>query len=159
MIPGEWTLSESYSSNYWNKNSKSQLKNNLNFIPLRDAIVFPSFIRSRNGFLLIKNRTYTILSQILLKYIHWKTSFDVVYLLISFILIIKFDWMSFNESVFCNSCFLVITNSVYNEQLWLVPSMFAINEFHVIKFDWGNGELLELRLLETGFLSRFQLNP
>ncbi len=23
----------------------------------------------------------------------------------------------------------------------------------------GNGELLELRLLETGFLSRFQLNP
>jgi hypothetical protein len=24
---------------------------------------------------------------------------------------------------------------------------------------WGNGELLELRLLETGFLSRFQLNP
>ncbi len=26
-------------------------------------------------------------------------------------------------------------------------------------FDWGNSELLELRLLETGFLSRFQLNP
>jgi hypothetical protein len=24
---------------------------------------------------------------------------------------------------------------------------------------WGNGELLELRLLETGFLSHFQLNP
>ena len=24
---------------------------------------------------------------------------------------------------------------------------------------WGNSELLELRLLETGFLSRFQLNP
>jgi hypothetical protein len=23
----------------------------------------------------------------------------------------------------------------------------------------GNGELLELRLLESGFLSRFQLNP
>jgi|LakMenE01Jun11ns_1017448.scaffolds.fasta_scaffold7030185_1 AAA15 family ATPase/GTPase len=27
---------------------------------------------------------------------------------------------------------------------------------HVLQ---GNGELLELRLLETGFLSRFQLNP
>jgi hypothetical protein len=26
-------------------------------------------------------------------------------------------------------------------------------------FKTGNGELLELRLLETGFLSRFQLNP
>jgi hypothetical protein len=33
----------------------------------------------------------------------------------------------------------------------------------IFLFFWGaslgNGELLELRLLETGFLSRFQLNP
>ena len=26
-------------------------------------------------------------------------------------------------------------------------------------YGMGNSELLELRLLETGFLSRFQLNP
>ena len=43
--------------------------------------------------------------------------------------------MSFNESVFCKSCFQVIANSDYNEQIRLVPSMFAINEFHCIKFD------------------------
>ncbi len=30
---------------------------------------------------------------------------------------------------------------------------------HLQLFLTGNGELLELRLLETGFLSRFQLNP
>jgi hypothetical protein len=31
--------------------------------------------------------------------------------------------------------------------------------FGNINYGTGNSELLELRLLETGFLSRFQLNP
>ncbi len=35
----------------------------------------------------------------------------------------------------------------------------AIQIKKVVRTFWGNSELLELRLLETGFLSRFQLNP
>jgi hypothetical protein len=30
---------------------------------------------------------------------------------------------------------LVITNSDYNKQIWLVPSMFALTEFDCILFD------------------------
>jgi hypothetical protein len=38
-------------------------------------------------------------------------------------------------------------------------SLAALFAEKAIKFNSGNGELLKLRLLETGFLSRFQLNP
>ncbi len=34
-----------------------------------------------------------------------------------------------------------------------------VNITNLVQVLGGNGELLELRLLETGFLSRFQLNP
>jgi hypothetical protein len=54
---------------------------------------------------------------------------------------------------------------------FLLPSLWIKNQtrlkefyflshlFHYLIVPTGNGELLELRLLETGFLSRFQPNP
>jgi hypothetical protein len=50
-------------------------------------------------------------------------------------------------------------NSIPIKSLSIALQLMCFDSQMVAVGQGGNGELLELRLLESGFLSRFQLNP